>query len=251
MVAKRIIPCLDVKDGRVVKGVNFVNLKDAGSAVELSQRYYEEGADELVFLDITATEEKRKTLIGLVRDVAKVLRIPFTVGGGISSLKDIEELLKAGADKVSLNSSIVRNPDLITQAAKQFGSQAVVAAIDVKVVNGIKKVFIKGGKEETQLEGFQWCKRVNELGAGEILLTSMDHDGTRKGYDIEFLKKVVDSVTIPVIASGGAGSKEHFLDAFKIANVDACLAAGLFHYGELRINELKNYLKENNINIRL
>jgi len=251
LVAKRIIPCLDVKDGRVVKGVNFVNLKDAGSAVELSQRYYEEGADELVFLDITATEEKRKTLIALVRDVAKVLRIPFTVGGGISSLKDIEELLKAGADKVSLNSSIVRNPDLITQAAKQFGSQAIVAAIDVKVVDGIKKVFIKGGKEETQLEGFQWCKQVNELGAGEILLTSMDHDGTRKGYDIEFLKKVVDAVTIPVIASGGAGSKEHFLDAFKIANVDACLAAGLFHYGELRINELKKYLKENNINIRL
>lgn len=250
MVAKRIIPCLDVKNGRVVKGVNFVNLKDAGSAVELSQRYYEEGADELVFLDITATEEKRKTLIELVKDVAKVLRIPFTVGGGISSLENIEELLKAGADKVSLNSSIVRNPDLITQAAKQFGSQAVVAAIDVKVVNGIKKVFIKGGKEETELEGFQWCKRVNELGAGEILLTSMDHDGTRKGYDIEFLKKVVDAVTIPVIASGGAGSKEHFLDAFKIANVDACLAAGLFHYGELRINELKKFLKENNVNIR-
>lgn len=250
MVAKRIIPCLDVKNGRVVKGVNFVNLKDAGSAVELSQRYYEEGADELVFLDITATEEKRKTLIELVKDVAKVLRIPFTVGGGISSLENIEELLKAGADKVSLNSSIVRNPDLITQAAKQFGSQAIVAAIDVKVVNGIKKVFIKGGKEETELEGFQWCKRVNELGAGEILLTSMDHDGTRKGYDIEFLKKVVDAVTIPVIASGGAGSKEHFLDAFKIANVDACLAAGLFHYGELRINELKKFLKENNVNIR-
>jgi len=251
LVAKRIIPCLDVKDGRVVKGVNFVNLKDAGSAVELSQRYYEEGADELVFLDITATEEKRKTLIELVKDVAKVLRIPFTVGGGISSLDNIEELLKAGADKVSLNSSIVRNPDLITQAAKQFGSQAIVAAIDVKVVNGIKKVFIKGGKEETELEGFQWCKRVNELGAGEILLTSMDHDGTRKGYDIEFLKKVVDAVTIPVIASGGAGSKEHFLDAFKIANVDACLAAGLFHYGELRINELKKFLNENNVNIRL
>ncbi|MEG8946928.1 imidazole glycerol phosphate synthase subunit HisF [Rosettibacter firmus] len=251
MVAKRIIPCLDVKNGRVVKGVNFINLKDAGSAVELSQRYYEEGADELVFLDITATEEKRKTLIELVRDVAKVLRIPFTVGGGISSLDNIEELLKAGADKVSLNSSIVRNPDLITQAAKRFGSQAIVAAIDVKNVNGIKKVFIKGGKEETDLEGFEWCKRVCELGAGEILLTSMDHDGTRKGYDIEFLKKVVDAVTIPVIASGGAGTKEHFLDAFKIANVDACLAAGLFHYGELSISELKKFLKENNVNIRL
>lgn len=251
MVAKRIIPCLDVKDGRVVKGVNFINLKDAGSAVELSQRYYEEGADEIVFLDITATEEKRKTLIELVKDVAQVLRIPFTVGGGISSLDNIEELLKAGADKVSLNSSIVRNPDLITLAAKQFGSQAIVAAIDVKLVSGVKKVFIKGGKEETSLEGFQWCKQVCELGAGEILLTSMDHDGTRKGYDIEFLKKVVDAVTIPVIASGGAGSKEHFLDAFTKSNVDACLAAGLFHYGELRINELKKYLKENNVNVRL
>lgn len=251
MVAKRIIPCLDVKDGRVVKGVNFVNLKDAGSAVELSQRYYEEGADELVFLDITATEEKRKTLIELVKDVAKVLRIPFTVGGGISSLDNIEELLKAGADKVSLNSSIVRNPDLITNAAKQFGSQAVVAAIDVKIVNGIKKVFIKGGKEATDLDGFEWCKKVCELGAGEILLTSMDHDGTRKGYDIEFLTKVVNSVTIPVIASGGAGSKEHFHEAFQKANVDACLAAGLFHYGELRISSLKKFLKENNVNVRL
>lgn len=251
MVAKRIIPCLDVKDGRVVKGVNFVNLKDAGSAVELSQRYYEEGADELVFLDITATEEKRKTLIELVKDVAKVLRIPFTVGGGISSLDNIEELLKAGADKVSLNSSIVRNPDLITNAAKQFGSQAVVAAIDVKIVNGIKKVFIKGGKEATDLDGFEWCKKVCELGAGEILLTSMDHDGTRKGYDIEFLTKVVNSVTIPVIASGGAGSKEHFYEAFQKANVDACLAAGLFHYGELRISSLKKFLKENNVNVRL
>ncbi|MCX7797265.1 MAG: imidazole glycerol phosphate synthase subunit HisF [Melioribacter sp.] len=251
MVAKRIIPCLDVKDGRVVKGVNFVNLKDAGSAVELSQRYYEEGADELVFLDITATEEKRKTLINLVKEVAEVLRIPFTVGGGISSLENIEELLKAGADKVSLNSSIVRNPDLITLAAKQFGSQAIVAAIDVKLVDGVKKVFIKGGKEETNLEGFEWCKRVCELGAGEILLTSMDHDGTRKGYDIEFLKKITNAVSIPVIASGGAGTKEHFLDAFTIANVDACLAAGLFHYGELRINELKKYLKENNVNVRL
>ncbi len=251
MVTKRIIPCLDVKDGRVVKGVKFVNLKDAGSAVELSQRYYEEGADELVFLDITATEERRKTLIALVKDIAKVLRIPFTVGGGISSLDNIEELLKAGADKVSLNSAIVKNPDLISQAAKRFGSQAVVAAIDVNVVNGIKKVFIKGGKEETNLEGLEWCKRVCELGAGEILLTSMDHDGTRKGYDIDFLKKVTDAVTIPVIASGGAGSKEHFLEAFNIANVDACLAAGLFHYGELRISELKNFLKENNVNVRL
>lgn len=251
MLAKRIIPCLDVKDGRVVKGTNFVNLQDAGDAVELAYRYYQEGADELVFLDITATEERRKTLVELVREVGKAIRMPFTVGGGISSLKNIEELLKAGADKVSLNSSIVRNPQLITDAAKQFGSQAVVAAVDVKTVNGVKKIFVKGGKEETELEGFSWCKKVFELGAGEILLTSMDHDGTRGGYDINFLKQIVECVTIPVIASGGAGSIEHFLDAFQKTNVDACLAAGLFHYGILNIADLKKYLKDNNVEIRL
>ena len=250
MVAKRIIPCLDVKDGRVVKGTNFVNLKDAGSAVELSKRYYEEGADEIVFLDITATEEKRKTLIELVREVAKVIRIPFTVGGGISALEDIDALLKSGADKVSLNSAIVKNPALIGEAAKRFGSQAVVAAIDVKTVNDVYKVFIKGGKEETQLDGLSWCKKVFELGAGEILLTSMDKDGTRSGYDLKLLKKVNELVTIPVIASGGAGSKEDFLKAFKQTDVDACLAAGLFHYDELSIKELKNYLIKNGINIR-
>jgi len=250
LVAKRIIPCLDVKDGRVVKGTNFVNLKDAGSAVELSKRYYEEGADEIVFLDITATEEKRKTLIELVREVAKVIRIPFTVGGGISALEDIDALLKSGADKVSLNSAIVKNPALIGEAAKRFGSQAVVAAIDVKTVNDVYKVFIKGGKEETQLDGLSWCKKVFELGAGEILLTSMDKDGTRSGYDLKLLKKVNELVTIPVIASGGAGSKEDFLKAFKQTDVDACLAAGLFHYDELSIKELKNYLIKNGINIR-
>lgn len=250
MVSKRIIPCLDVKDGRVVKGTNFVNLKDAGSAVELSERYYKEGADELVFLDITATLEKRKTLVELVRDVAKVLRIPFTVGGGISTLEDIDALLKAGADKISLNSAIVKNPKLITEAANRFGSQAVVAAIDVKMLNGTNKVFVKGGKEETDLIGIDWCIKATELGAGEILLTSMDRDGTRNGYDLEFLKKVTASVSVPVIASGGAGSKEHFLSAFNEANVDACLAAGLFHYNELNISELKKYLKENNVRVR-
>jgi cyclase len=249
-VAKRIIPCLDVKDGRVVKGTNFVNLKDAGSAVELSERYYKEGADELVFLDITATEEKRKTLIELVRQVAKVIRIPFTVGGGISTLEDIDALLKAGADKVSLNSSIVKNPALIREASKRFGSQAVVAAVDVKTINNTYKVFVKGGKEETELEGLNWCKKVFELGAGEILLTSMDKDGTRSGYDLELLKKVNHLVAIPVIASGGAGSKEDFLNAFTQANVDACLAAGLFHYGELSIIDLKNYLIQNKVDIR-
>jgi imidazole glycerol-phosphate synthase subunit HisF len=250
LVAKRIIPCLDVKDGRVVKGTNFVNLKDAGSAVELSERYYLEGADELVFLDITATEEKRKTLIELVRDVAKVIRIPFTVGGGISTLEDIDALLKAGADKISLNSAIVKNPTLISEASKRFGSQAVVAAIDIKTINGISKVFIKGGKDETELEGISWCKRAMELGAGEILLTSMDRDGTRSGYDLENLKAVSEIVSIPVIASGGAGSKEDFLNAFTQANVDACLAAGLFHYGELSISDLKKYLINNGINVR-
>lgn len=250
MLSKRIIPCLDIKEGRVVKGTNFVKLRDAGSAVELAERYYHVGADELVFLDITATEEKRKTLVELVKAISKVIRIPFTVGGGISSIEDIDALLKSGADKVSLNSSIVRNPRLIEEGAKRFGSQAIVAAIDVKKIGNDYSVFIKGGKEKTELEGFLWCKQSEELGAGEILLTSMDKDGTKDGYDLEFLKKLTDQVSIPVIASGGAGTKEHFLDAFKNANVDACLAASLFHFKELEINDLKNYLKENGIQIR-
>jgi len=251
LLTKRIIPCLDVKDGRVVKGTNFINLKDAGSAVELASRYYKEGADELVFLDITASAEKRKTLLELVVAVANVIRIPFTVGGGISELSDIEKLLHAGAEKVSLNTSIVSNPQLINEASKQFGSQAVVAAIDIKQIKGIHKVFIKGGREETELNGLEWCKEVVDLGAGEILLTSMDKDGTKDGFDIEFLKELTALVSVPVIASGGAGNKEHFLDAFKLANVDACLAASLFHYKELEIKELKNYLSNNNVNVRL
>lgn len=250
MLSKRIIPCLDIKEGRVVKGTNFVNLRDAGSAVELAERYYYEGADEIVFLDITATEEKRKTLVELVKEISKVIRIPFTVGGGISSIEDIDALLKAGADKISLNSSIVRNPKLIEEGAKRFGSQAIVAAIDVKKIENQYSVFIKGGKEKTELEGFSWCKQSEELGAGEILLTSMDKDGTKDGYDLEFLKNLTDLVRIPVIASGGAGAKEHFLDAFKNANVDACLAASLFHFKELEIKDLKNYLIENGIQIR-
>jgi cyclase len=251
LVSKRIIPCLDVKDGKVVKGTNFVNLIDAGDAVSLAERYSSEGADELVFLDITASAEKRKTLLGLVEKVAKAIRIPFTVGGGISELKDIESLLKAGADKVSLNSSIVRNPELITQASRRFGSQAIVAAIDVKRAGGLYKVYVKGGREETELEGLSWCKKAAELGAGEILLTSMDKDGTKDGYDVEFLREITSSVTIPVIASGGAGKKEDFLEAFLKARVDACLAASLFHFSILEIKELKKYLKENNIKVRL
>ncbi len=251
MLCKRIIPCLDVKDGRVVKGTNFVNLIDAGSPVELADRYSKEGADELVFLDITASAEKRKTLVGLVKDVAKAIRIPFTVGGGISELHDIELLLKAGADKISLNSSIVKNPELITKASRQFGSQAVVAAIDVKFNGSDYKVYIKGGREKTDLIAMEWCRRVTELGAGEILLTSMDRDGTKEGYDLKFLKELSSVVSVPVIASGGAGKKEDFLRAFKEADVDACLAASLFHFNILPIKELKNYLKENGIAVRI
>jgi cyclase len=251
LLCKRIIPCLDIKDGRVVKGTNFINLVDAGSPVELAERYSNEGADELVFLDITASAEKRKTLVSLVSDVAKAIRIPFTVGGGISELGDIEALLKAGADKVSLNSSIVTNHNLITQAARQFGSQAVVAAIDIKFNGSEYKVYVKGGRDETDLIGMEWCKLAAELGAGEILLTSMDKDGTKEGYDIEFLSKLTANVTIPVIASGGAGKKEDFLDAFKNANVDACLAASLFHFDILKIKDLKSYLKENGIIVRI
>ncbi len=250
MISKRIIPCLDVLDGQVVKGINFVELRHAGSAVELAQRYYNEGADELVFLDITASIEKRKTLLELVKKVARVIRIPFTVGGGISELGDIETLLRAGADKVSLNTSIVNNPSLISEAAKQFGSQAVVAAIDVKNVGAVKKVFIKGGKEETILEALAWCRKATDLGAGEILLTSMDHDGTKNGYDLEFLEAVVKNVTVPVIASGGAGESKHFLEAFN-RGVDACLAASLFHYEELTIKEIKKYLQFNGVRVRL
>ncbi len=251
MLCKRIIPCLDIKDGRVVKGINFINLIDAGSPVELASHYSKEGADELVFLDITASIEKRKTLVSLVNDIAKEIRIPFTVGGGISELNDIEALLKAGADKVSLNSSIVKNPRLISEAARQFGSQAVVAAIDIKFNGQEYKVYIKGGKEETPLIGLDWCKQAADLGAGEILLTSMDRDGTKEGYDNEFLKALTRSVTIPVIASGGAGKKEDFLDAFKLADVDACLAASLFHFNILPIIELKNYLSKNGIEVRI
>jgi cyclase len=251
LLCKRIIPCLDIKNGRVVKGTNFINLIDAGSPVELADRYSREGADELVFLDITASAEKRKTLISLVSDVAKAIRIPFTVGGGISELADIEALLKAGADKVSLNSSIVKNHNLITQAARQFGSQAVVAAIDIKFNGSEYKVYIKGGRDETDLIGMNWCKLTAELGAGEILLTSMDKDGTKEGYDVDFLNKLTSSVTIPVIASGGAGKKEDFLEAFRDVNADACLAASLFHFDILKIKELKSYLKENGISIRI
>jgi cyclase len=252
LLSKRIIPCLDVKDGKVVKGTNFINLVDAGDAVELAARYSEEGADELVFLDITASIEKRKTLVELVRSVASAIQIPFTVGGGINELPDIEALLKAGADKVSLNTSIVKDPELITRAAKQFGSQAIVAAIDVKANTASgRTVYVKGGHEATELDGLEWCKKAARLGAGEILLTSMDKDGTKEGYDNDFLSEVVRNVKIPVIASGGAGKKEDFLETFIKTGVDACLAASLFHFRELEISQLKSYLKQNGVKVRL
>ncbi len=251
MLCKRIIPCLDVKDGRVVKGTNFVNLVDAGSPVELAERYSKEGADELVFLDITASAEKRKTLISLVKDVAKAIRIPFTVGGGISEIRDIEALVKSGADKISLNTAIVKNPNLIKEASRQFGSQAVVAAIDIKFNGSEYKVYVKGGREETGLTGLDWCKKVVDLGAGEILLTSMDKDGTKEGYDLKFLKELTKTVSVPVIASGGAGNKEHFLEAFDEANVDACLAASLFHFNILPIKDLKEYLDQKGVVVRI
>lgn len=251
MLTKRIIPCLDVKDGKVVKGTNFINLRDAGDAAALAERYYHEGADELVFLDITATEEKRKTLISLIVDVAKVIRIPFTVGGGIATVENIDSLLKAGADKVSLNSAIVKNPKLISEVSKHFGSQAIVAAIDVKKTDDRYIVYINGGKIKTDLDGLEWCKKVEQLGAGEILLTSMDSDGTKNGYNIEFLQPLSNAVNIPIIASGGAGTLYHFYEAFTKTNVDACLAASLFHFNELNINELKKYLLTKNINVRL
>jgi cyclase len=250
MLAKRIIPCLDVKDGRVVKGTNFINLRDAGSAVELAQRYSDEGADELVFLDITASEEKRKTLVELVKSVAAVLRIPFTVGGGITTVNDISDLLNSGADKISLNTSAVKNPELIYESAKRFGSQAIVAAIDVKKINGEYRVFIKGGKEATTLEGIKWCKEVVEFGAGEILLTSMDRDGTKNGYDINLLSVLDKFISVPIIASGGAGKMEHFYEAFNVG-ADACLAASLFHYKQLEICDLKKYLMQKGVNVRL
>jgi imidazole glycerol-phosphate synthase subunit HisF len=250
LLAKRIIPCLDVKDGRVVKGTNFINLRDAGSAIELAEQYYNEGADELVFLDITASIEKRKTLIELVRNVASVIRIPFTVGGGISSLEDASEVLNNGADKISLNTSAVLNPGLISETAKRFGSQAVVLAADVKLIDNTYKIFIRGGKEETDLEGYSWCSKAVGYGAGEILLTSMDKDGTKEGYDLRFLSELVRRVNVPVIASGGAGRVEHFSEAFE-AGADACLAASLFHYQELKIMKLKQYLINKGIPVRI
>lgn len=253
MHAKRIIPCLDVKDGRVVKGVNFVNLIDAGDPVECAKVYDEAGADELVFLDITASSDGRNTVVDMVERVAKSVFIPFTVGGGIRTVEDFRTILNAGADKVSVNSAAIKRPELITEAAEKFGSQCVVCAIDAKRKadgNGWE-VYLNGGRVNTGIDALWWAKRAEELGAGEILLTSMDTDGTKAGYDNEITSIVSDSVNIPVIASGGAGTLEHFYDAFTKGKAEAVLAASLFHFKEIEIMELKHYLKNKNIDIRL
>ena len=251
MLAKRIIPCLDVKDGRTVKGTNFVNLRDAGDAVELAKIYSECGADELVFLDITATNEKRKTLSELVKKVAAEINIPFTVGGGINTIQDIEILLNSGADKVSINTSAVKNPQILADAAKNFGSQCVVLAIDAKSVGTEWKVFLNGGRVATDLDAIEWAKCGADLGAGEILLTSMNADGTRDGFEIELTRLVSESVNVPVIASGGAGSLEHFVEIFEQGKADAALAASIFHFREIEIEALKNYLRAQNVEVRI
>ncbi|WP_421775446.1 imidazole glycerol phosphate synthase subunit HisF [Gracilimonas sp.] len=250
MLTKRIIPCLDIKDGRTVKGVNFEGLRDAGDPVELAKRYSEEGADELVFLDITATLEKRKTLVELVKRIAAEINIPFTVGGGIKTVDEIEELLKSGADKVSLNSSIVKNPDLINEASTAFGAQAIVAAVDAKKHGDSWNVYIKGGTEDTGLDAIEWMQEVEERGAGEILLTSMDRDGTKSGFDIDILEKINGIVNIPVIASGGAGTIDHCIEAITKGNADAVLAASIFHFKEIEIKDLKKNMKAANIEVR-
>nr|WP_298998715.1 imidazole glycerol phosphate synthase subunit HisF [uncultured Allomuricauda sp.] len=251
MLTKRIIPCLDIKDGRTVKGVNFVNLKDAGDPVELAEVYALEGADELVFLDISATEEKRKTLADLVYRVAEKVNIPFTVGGGIRSVEDVDILLKNGADKVSINSSAVKNPELINQLVAKFGSQCIVVAIDAKQIDGQWKVHLVGGKVPTEIDLFEWANEVEERGAGEILFTSMNHDGTKNGFANEALKRLSQSLKIPIIASGGAGRVSHFTDTFKEGEADAALAASVFHFKEIDITDLKKELKQEGIPVRL
>ncbi|MEN6588284.1 MAG: imidazole glycerol phosphate synthase subunit HisF [Proteiniphilum sp.] len=250
MLKKRIIPCLDIKDGRTVKGINFVRLRDAGDAVELAGRYVQEGADELVFLDITATVESRKTLTELVKRVAEAINIPFTVGGGISTLEDAQAIIRAGADKVSLNTSAVEHPELITRIAGQFGNQCVVLAIDTKLVDDEWIVYVHGGRTPTPLHAIDWAKEGEKLGAGEILLTSMNNDGTKSGFAIDITRSVSEAVNIPVIASGGAGSLEHFADVFRETRASAALAASIFHFGEIPIPTLKHYLQEQKIPVR-
>jgi len=251
MLTKRIIPCLDIKNGRTVKGINFVDLRDAGDPVELAEIYARDGADELVFLDITATEQRRKTLAELVLEVAEAINIPFTVGGGISSVSDVEILLNSGADKVSINSSAVKNPQLINDLAAKFGSQCIVVAIDAKQIDGEWIVHLVGGKVPTEIKLFDWAKEVEERGAGEILFTSMNHDGTKNGFANEALAKLSSLVNIPIIASGGAGNMQHFTDTFIEGKADAALAASVFHFKEIQIKDLKQTLQDNKIPVRL
>jgi imidazole glycerol-phosphate synthase subunit HisF len=253
VLAKRIIPCLDVKEGRVVKGVNFINLIDAGDPVENAKIYNDEGADELVFLDITASVEKRQTMVDVVRRVAEKVFMPFTVGGGINSIEDISALLNAGCDKISINTKAVKDPNFIKEASSKFGTQCIVVAIDAKRNNETNKweVYINGGRDRTELDAVEWAKKVASLGAGEILLTSMDKDGTKDGYDIELTKAIVESVTIPVIASGGCGTLEHFLEALTKGKADAALAASVFHFKEFSIKEVKEYLRSKGVPVRL
>jgi imidazole glycerol-phosphate synthase subunit HisF len=250
MLKRRIIPCLDIKDGRTVKGVNFINLRDAGDPVELAKVYVKQGADELVFLDITATIENRKALAGLVERIAAEINIPFTVGGGIETVEDVAVLIKAGADKVSVNSSAVRRPEIISEITGQFGNQCVVVAIDTKLIGDEWIVFVDGGRTPADLNTVSWARKVEELGAGEILLTSMNNDGTKSGFSINITGEVSRNVNIPVIASGGAGKKEHFREVFFNTDCSAALAASIFHFGEIDIRDLKKYLKSENISIR-
>jgi cyclase len=254
MWCRRIIPCLDVKNGRTVKGTNFVSLRDAGDPVELAKRYYEEGADEIVFLDISASLEGRRTMVKVAEKVAREVFIPFTIGGGIRSVEDVQALLKAGADKVSLNSAPISNPKLIEEAAKEFGSQAIVVAIDAKQENKTKsgwQIYSKSGTAPTGLDVVDWAKEVVSLGAGEILLTSIDCDGTKKGFDLELTRIVADSVSVPVIASGGAGKMDDFVDVFKKTKAAAALAASLFHFKQVEIMALKRYLQKNGVDVRV
>ncbi|HFI0787474.1 TPA: imidazole glycerol phosphate synthase subunit HisF [Streptococcus suis] len=252
MLAKRIIPCLDVNDGRVVKGVNFVNLTDVGDPVDAAKAYYEAGCDELVFLDITATHEERDTTVDMVRRVAEQVFIPFTVGGGIRSVEDMNKMLKAGADKVSVNSSAVANPQLIADCAEKFGNQCVVVAIDAKKVeDGSWHVFVAGGRKDTGIDLLDWAKKVVSLGAGEILLTSMDKDGTKSGFDIEMLNAVANVVTVPIIASGGAGNSQHILEVFEQTPATGALAASIFHYGEVSIADTKQAMRQSGIEVRV
>ena len=251
MLTKRIIPCLDIKDGRTVKGVNFINLRDAGDPVELAKKYAHQNADELVFLDISATEQKRRTLAKLVLRIAAAIDIPFTVGGGIGSIEDVSVLLNNGADKISINSAAVKRPKLIDEVATRFGNQCLVLAIDAKQINNEWKIHLVGGKEATKIDLFEWAREVEDRGAGEILFTSMDHDGTKNGFANKALARLSETVNIPIIASGGAGTIEHFTEVFKIGNADAALAASIFHYDEIDLYNLKKQLKTQHIAVRI